>query len=192
MVGGMSSSYRDTLNAWLSKLDVSADSVLDAVGDICYYGGMKKNGSVVKCNWCGTDVYKSKSHLENHQTYHCSQGCRLKALNHNRVPWNKGTTGIMKPNSGSFKRGIRASVDTEFKPRQHAFTGTISEYKYIHYKVGVAFGKPGRCEDCGTDNLVGRKIHWANTTGIYNTDRKNWRRLCVRCHAIFDGRVPSV
>lgn len=151
---------------------------------------MKKNGRVVRCNWCSADVYKPKRHLESYQTHYCSQECRLKALNHNRVPWNKGTTGLMKPNSGSFKSGIRVSIDTEFKPREHAFTGTISEYKRIHYVVGKIFGKPTLCEDCGRDGLTGRQIHWANTSNVYDTNRINWRRLCVRCHAILDKRVP--
>lgn len=33
-------------------------------------------------------------------------------------PWNKGTVGIMKPNSGSFKSGERKSKNTEFKKGQ--------------------------------------------------------------------------
>lgn len=156
----------------------------------CYNISMKKSGKIVKCDWCGEEVYKRKTQLLTHSKHYCSHDCRIKALNHNRVPWNKGTVGIMKPNSGSFKKGERVSINTEFKPRKHAFNGTVGEYKHIHYKVGLLFGKPEKCEDCGQDGLTGRQIHWANVTGIYNTDRINWRRLCVRCHAIFDERIP--
>lgn len=32
------------------------------------------------------------------------------------TPWNKGLKGVIKPNSGSFKKGERISPKTEFKP----------------------------------------------------------------------------
>ena len=34
------------------------------------------------------------------------------------IPWNKGTKGIIKANSGSFKKGERRSPETEIKPGQ--------------------------------------------------------------------------
>lgn len=44
------------------------------------------------------------------------------------VPWNKGTKGVIKVNSGSFEKGIRHSIDTEFKK------GVISPRKGLTYQ----------------------------------------------------------
>lgn len=168
-----------------------SSNTIEMVAHKCYNDSMKKSGSILNCEWCGDKTYKRMAQIVSHKHHYCSQECRIKALNHNRVPWNKGTVGVMKPNSTSFKKGQRASVATEFKRREHVFKGTLSEYKYIHYKVGVLFGKLEQCENCGKDGLTGRKIHWANITGVYDTNRSNWRRLCVRCHAINDERIPN-
>lgn len=177
----MSSSYYNSPNFKLELAEL-----------MCYNILMRKNGIMVGCDWCGKQVYKTKRQINVHKNQYCSHNCRVKALNHNRVAWNKGTVGLMKPNSGSFKKGERVSVSTEFKPRQHSFKGTVSEYKHIHYKVNILFGKPDKCENCSKDGLTGRKIHWANATGVYDTNRKNWKRLCVKCHAILDKRIPHV
>lgn len=165
-------------------------SLLDAVEHICYNIHMKKSGEFVSCGWCSAVVYKKRSQILSHHNHYCSHDCRIKALNKDKIPWNKGTIGVMKRNSGSIKKGQRLSIATEFKPRKHSFTGTDSEYKHIHYRVGVVFGKPDTCEICGMSGLTGKSIHWANATGVYDEDRSNWKRLCAKCHAIFDERIP--
>lgn len=65
------------------------------------------------------------------------------------------------------------------------FLGTHKEYLAIHNLVRNKFGKPNKCERCG-GIFEGRKIHWANFTGIYDLIRKNWLRLCAACHYQLD------
>lgn len=186
----MASSSRIALENYLAGLDLSVPA-LETVANMCYDIVMNKTGKVVSCGWCNKKVYKKRSHLLSHNNHYCSQVCRISALNHNKVPWNKGTVGVVKPNSGSFKKGERRSVRTEFQPKEHRFKGCIKEYKYIHHAIGKKFGKPDTCELCNKTGLSGRKIHWANITGVYDDNRLNWKRLCVRCHAIIDGRMPN-
>jgi len=58
-------------------------------------------------------------------------------------------------------------------------------YTALHHWISRKYGTLKRCEDCGS--LDSKKYEWANTTGIYNRDIKNWKRLCVKCHQDRDG-----
>ncbi|MEK9208255.1 MAG: hypothetical protein AAB922_07235 [Patescibacteria group bacterium] len=60
-------------------------------------------------------------------------------------------------------------------------------YRGLHYWVQRNLGKPDTCEDCGKNGLSGRKIHWANISKKYKRDKKDWKRLCVKCHKNFDS-----
>lgn len=61
--------------------------------------------------------------------------------------------------------------------------GTKVQYAALHEWVRKNFGSPTTCEDCGTENLTGKKIHWANISGLYKRIRSDWKRLCVKCHS---------
>lgn len=56
--------------------------------------------------------------------------------------------------------------------------GTIHDWVY-RYR-----GSPKKCEDCGTTKK--KWYHWANISGEYKRDLKDWKRLCVPCHNKFD------
>ena len=60
-----------------------------------------------------------------------------------------------------------------------------NKYRNIHKKIYELFGSPKKCKECGK---IGnnRQIHWANTNGQYLIKRKDWIRLCVKCHIVFD------
>lgn len=71
------------------------------------------------------------------------------------------------------------------------FNGTTSQYKYLHVKVSKAFGKPSKCEDCGTVNA--KRYDWANTGNNYGypyvVAREDWKRLCRSCHQRLDAHL---
>lgn len=71
------------------------------------------------------------------------------------------------------------------------FGGTTSQYKYLHVKVGKAFGKPGLCEDCGTTEA--KRYDWANTGNNYCYPyvvlREDWVRVCRSCHQKRDAHL---
>lgn len=55
---------------------------------------------------------------------------------------------------------------------------------------------PPKCEDCGVKgkkNLGGRwTIQWANISGLYKRDIKDYKGLCTKCHSKFDGLTKSI
>lgn len=65
-------------------------------------------------------------------------------------------------------------------------------YRAIHNRIEVLFGKPNKCEICKKDDLSGKKIHWANKSGKYLLDKRDWMRLCARCHCINDGTINNL
>ncbi len=65
-------------------------------------------------------------------------------------------------------------------------------YRALHTWVQKVLGKPEKCENCGTDNLSGHKIHWANKNGLYRRKKNDWVRLCTKCHGKHDKRMRSI
>lgn len=47
-------------------------------------------------------------------------------------------------------------------------------------------GTPMECEECRIIGLKSKLYHWANISGKYKRDLKDWKRLCFYCHRKFD------
>lgn len=61
---------------------------------------------------------------------------RMRKVHLGQKAWNKGTKGIMKPNSTSFKKGEHPSKKTEFKKGDERITGENNP----NWKGGVSYG----------------------------------------------------
>lgn len=61
--------------------------------------------------------------------------------------------------------------------------GDNASYYAKHIWVGNNFGKANKCEHCGETT---KKITWANISGKFLRDRKDWKQLCISCHRKFD------
>lgn len=72
--------------------------------------------------------------------------------------------------------------------KNHRWKGHGVQYHALHEWVRKNFGQPSTCEKCGTGNLFGRKIHWANVSGKYLRTASDWVRLCVKCHRKMDDK----
>ena len=59
-------------------------------------------------------------------------------------------------------------------------------YGGIHDWVRKELGTPKICKNCGIENLSDRKYNWANISGEYKRDLKDWIRLCAKCHKNYD------
>lgn len=60
--------------------------------------------------------------------------------------------------------------------------GANTEYRKLHYWVERQLGKPRICEICGSTNK--KRYDWANVSGNYFKDIKDWQRLCRNCHML--------
>ncbi len=75
-----------------------------------------------------------------------------------------------------------------FKNESHwQWKGDNASYRAKHIWVEKRLGKPHYCEHCKRSDLKHRSYHWANISGEYKRDVKDWLRLCVTCHKHYDA-----
>ena len=122
-------------------------------------------------------------------------------------PWNTGTTGLVKPNSGSFKKGMISwskGLKIEGHPHAEETKKKISEskkfdknynwkgdsvgYSALHRWVYKKMGKAVLCTECGSTS----NVEWANISQQYKRDVEDWEQLCRKCHMTKDGRLNSI
>ncbi len=97
-------------------------------------------------------------------------------------------------NKGWFKKGRVFTTEEKQKIREatkkaqehYRWKGDNIKYAGLHDWVILMLGQPTKCKKCGTDGLVGHKIHWANRSGEYKREISDWLRLCVKCHSRYD------
>jgi hypothetical protein len=70
--------------------------------------------------------------------------------------------------------------------KHYKWEGNNAGYSALHKWVQKELGKPHFCEGCGNRDLEHRQYHWANISGNYKRVLSDWRRLCVKCHIMFD------
>lgn len=72
----------------------------------------------------------------------------------------------------------------------HQWKGVEATYSAFHRRVEARFGRPNKCEVCGTTS-PDATYDWANLTGNY-PDPEDYKRMCRSCHHSFDGRVKNL
>lgn len=99
--------------------------------------------------------------------------CRAKVYcSHSCSSFQKMMSEKRKSNNpGSFKGRVKKCHNLD-----------IQSYNTLHHWIVRHFKKSGTCEKCGRKNLKGKFINWASKTGVYDRKRKNWIRLCRKCH----------
>lgn len=132
------------------------------------------------CKNCGlefTKLSKTSRKLWDRQLC-CSKECAAKY---------RGCAWLKKFN---IKKGQHLSIATEFKKGEKfmednvQWKGDKASYFAKHMWVNRWFGKPNYCEWCEATNR--KRFDWANISGRYLRNRKDWLRLCVPCHRKFD------
>ena len=84
-------------------------------------------------------------------------------------PWNKG---IKTPQNSGEKNGN--------------WKGDNVKYRGLHMWVRKVLGIPQICEFCDKKRTTPKSIQWANKSGKYLRDEKDWISLCVPCHRRYD------
>lgn len=110
----------------------------------------------------------------------------------NTIVWNKGIEWISRRGKNHHWFG-RDNSDA----KNPSYKGDNVGYRGLHLWVEKKLGKPTTCRHCGKTGLAGKKIHWANISKKYKRELTDWIRLCVPCHAIYDGnrgrkRIPQL
>lgn len=115
-------------------------------------------------------------------------------------PWNTGkplSEEQRKIQSDKLK-GKRLSIRTEFKKGQRPWNqgkefnvikgekhvnwaGDEVGYNALHTWITNNYGSPSKCEDCKTEES--KRFMWHNISGEYKRTKKDWKRLCAKCHA---------
>lgn len=60
---------------------------------------------------------------------------------------------------------------------------SVKNYSGIHWTLRNKFKKPESCQKCKKKSS---DLDWANITGVYDRDIKNYQALCSRCHMNYD------
>ena len=181
---------------------------------------MKKTGKTFYCQTCDKDFYRSGWQIKRNPQKFCSLTCRRHTLEARknmskalmgRTAWNKGTKGVMKSNSGSFKighdKGVRFGRDKSSKGEHHAnwkggITPLVQKVRLSQpmklWRTTILERDGYTCQSCGqiggrlqVDHVVPFSEIWAR----YNIktlkqaircvelwDTLNGRTLCVPCH----------
>lgn len=127
-----------------------------------------------------------------------------------QVPWNKNKpfmSGKDNPMYGKHhtKETIQKIIETR-KKRENTYKiksgenhwnwkGESVGYRAVHRWLVRVYGRSDICEHCGNRPGLTKnnkpKIQWANISGKYLRDRKDWKQLCISCHWKFDKRVNN-
>lgn len=59
-------------------------------------------------------------------------------------------------------------------------------YRGKHYRISILYGKADKCENINCQNRNPKRYEWANISGNYLEDKKDWIKLCVTCHKRMD------
>lgn len=102
----------------------------------------------------------------------------------------------MYESPGSFKNGHKTwnkgkEWPEMFGENNPAWRGDDATMVAHHNWIKRQYGTPKKCEKCGTTEE--RMYHWANVSGTYKRDIKDYMRMCVPCHKKFDlERISTV
>lgn len=129
---------------------------------------------------------------------------KLSEAHKGKVPWNKGKKfpQLSGKDSPRWKGGLPNCVKcgkklslrkykyckscTKVGSSRYNWKGENASYTAKHIWIKNVLGSPNKCEICESIHLSGHKIHWANISGEYKRDEKDWMRLCVPCHSKYD------
>lgn len=131
---------------------------------------------VIKTCECGNSFETTQKRLDQGRGMFCSQKCKYQfrkmpkrgigtynlvkenptwfSVGH--TSWQTGTKGVMKPNSGSIKKGERRSIETEFKPDTTSvfYQNNDLSYYQLHAWVRKNKGAAKKCEHCQSEDRV--------------------------------------
>lgn len=86
------------------------------------------------------------------------------------------------------KRKISKKMKGKIGKLNGHWKGNNIKYAGLHSWVRKELGQPMKCVECKKIIKDKRKINWANISGKYKRNLKDWKRLCTKCHVLFDKK----
>ena len=129
-----------------------------------------------------------KSFGKNHWTKRIEVRKKMSIAHKGRPAWNKGKPAPWAKRNGFQKGSIPWNKNKHpecYQNENHpGWKGDKVSYTGLHRWVERKLGRPKKCELCGiTKN---KTYHWANISGEYKRELKDWIRVCVSCHHKID------
>lgn len=149
----------------------------------------KKRLAIKKCEICQKTFQATKNDRPN--SWNNRKFCSSKCCNSrtNKGTFKLGHAGFI--NSHSFVKGnIPWNIGirfTQIEGENHPlWKGNDVGYSALHSWIKRKLGQPTECVVCGKKDLTQQKIHWANVSGRYLRDVKDWARMCAKRHRNYD------
>lgn len=138
---------------------------------------MSDPGQEIKCLECDY-IAKNKKALSNHLRYGCSNLKKDKRCKYcNKIINNN------KPSRQKDFCDSKCFYLFNKKNNNSAWKGDSVSYTGIHDWINKNFGKPIKCEKCGSKIYV----DWSNKDHKYSRKKEDWIALCRKCHFKKDG-----
>ena len=125
-----------------------------------------------------------------------SKFCSYRCAARSRVPWNKGLKNAQTHSDETRKKMSRLHKGKwpwwaqKYGSEHVLWKGNRVSYSALHHWVRRKLGSANHCVECGLDEIpIGKKKYfdWANISGNYQRDLKDWKQLCKKCHVAFDS-----
>lgn len=159
-------------------------------------GDKPRVGVVIKC-FCGKDFYVKPS--RKNKAKFCSQKCKhLSEQNRHKLKckncgkdYERAVSQIAWRGTGYCSRKCQwESMKTLRQGKlNRAWVGNNISYTALHRWIRDRSGNPKECSICKkTGEKINGKwsIQWANISGRYNRNLKDYTGMCVKCHTTYD------
>lgn len=156
------------------------------------------------CKNCGNS-FKSYNKNPVYCSFNCKTISQTSKINFNKakklyesgmnqieVAKKLGTTqkvifSLFKRNNYKSRMAIKRN---QLGENNDSWKGDNATYAAFHKRMYALFGKPNKCEICGTDDEL-KNYHWASLTGKYN-EPSDFKRMCHSCHAKYDNIIKNI
>ncbi len=108
-----------------------------------------------------------------------------KCLNCNKLVWSmrcKKCAAIYRGENNPKRTWSKESKNKIKGENNPNWKGMEITYKGIHTWAQRKFKKPDKCQKCSKNG----RLDWANISGKYKRDIKDWLALCRGCHMKYD------
>lgn len=163
---------------------------------------MTEKNNLKKCPECEKNFKVKPSHFLRRK--YCSKDCMAKGYkmqlkgeanpNYKNSGWQSCEMCNIKFHSYfSNRRFCSQKCSSDFNKtitgeNNPNWKGENITYETLHAWLYRKWGKPEQCDFCGASD---KRIEWANKTGKYTRERKDWLNLCCNCHKNYDKNIKN-